>query len=121
MDNTWAMETSRERLARADGNCSEGCQGKSYNCVFELLTNNGINPVTFAASLRDLLQNGSGKYRSIMIVRRANCGKTFMLSHLQALFKIFSNSENDKYALIGADEAECIFLNDFRWSNKVIP
>ena len=101
MDNTWAMETSRERLARAnmsrmeivkeaaDGDCVEGCQGEWYNCAFEVLTSNGINPVTFAATLRDLLQNGRGKYRNIMIVGPANCGKTFMLSPLQTLFKTF--------------------------------
>ena len=56
-----------------------------------------------------------------MIVRPANCGKTFMLSPLQTLFKTFRNSENNKYAWIGADEVECIFLNDFRSSNEVIP
>ena len=39
---------------------------------------------------------------------------------LQTLFKTFLNPTNNKYAWIGADEAECIILNDFRWSNKVI-
>ena len=86
VDNTWAMETSRERLARAnmsrmeivqeaaDGDCVEGCQGEWYNCAFEMLTNNGINPVTFAAALRSLLQKGRGKCLNIMIVGPANCG-----------------------------------------------
>ena len=55
-----------------------------------------------------------------MIIGSANCGKTFMLSPLQTLFKTFSNPANDKYAWIGVDEAGCIFLNDFRWSNEVI-
>ena len=123
--NTWAMETSRERLARvnmsrmetvqeaADGDCVEGCQGEWYNGTFGVLTNNGINPVTFAAALRHLLQNSRGKYCNIIIVGPAKCGETFMLSPLQILFKTFSNPANDKHARIGADEAECIFLNDF--------
>ena len=70
--------------------------------------------------MRNLLQNGRGKYRSIMAVGPANCGKMFMLSALQTLFKGNSNPANDKYAWIGADKAECIFLNDFCWSNEVI-
>ena len=90
------------------------------NCAFEVLTNYGINPVIFAAALCDLLQNGRGKCRSIVIVGSANCGKTFMLSPFQTLFKTFSNPAHDNYAWRGVDEAECIFLSNFRWSNDAI-
>ena len=37
------------------------------------------------------------------------------------MFNTFSNPANDKYAWLGADKAQIIFLNDFRWSQEVIP
>ena len=40
----------------------------------------------------------------------ANCAKTFLFKPLQPMFKGFSNPSNDKYAWIGAKEAEIIFL-----------
>ena len=32
----------------------------------------------------------------------------------------FSNPANDKYAWLGAELAEIIFLNDFRWTPEII-
>ena len=76
--------------------------------------------IQFAAAVRDLLEKGRGKFRNIMIVGPANCAKTFILAPIQRIFKTFSNPANDKYAWIGAENSECIFLNDFRWSSELI-
>ena len=39
---------------------------------------------------------------------------------LQGIYKVFSNPANDEYAWVGAESAEAIFLNDFRWSSELI-
>jgi len=116
IENTWKMETasstlSRRELSRMDiiresalGQCSGECGGQWLQCAVEVLTSNRINPAYFASALRDLLERGRGKHRNIMIVGRANCGKTFIFRPLEVLFKTFTNPANDKYAWIGAEE-----------------
>lgn len=56
-----------------------------------------------------------------MIVGPANCGKTFILKPLTVMFKTFCNPASGSFACVGVQDAECIFLNDFRWSPTVIP
>ena len=108
-------------LAEAkSGECIEGCGGVWFDCAMEVLRNNNIHPVVFAVALRELLQNGRGKFRNIMLVGPANCGKTSLLRPLQSLYKTFSNPSNDKYAWLGVENSEVIFLNDFRWSPELI-
>ena len=55
-----------------------------------------------------------------MIAGVANCGKTFLLNLLNKIFNTFSNPASTSFAWVGAEKAECIFLNDFRWSPSVI-
>ena len=59
-----------------------------------------------------------GQIRNILIVGPADCGKTFLLSPLREIFNTFNDPGSDKYAWLGAEEAEIIFLNDFRQSKK---
>ena len=88
-------------------------------CGYEVIINNNIHPYVFAAALQDLTERGRGKIRNIMIIGPPNCGKTFLLAPLQIVFKTFSNPENDKYAWIGVEKSECIFLDDCRWSGEL--
>ena len=85
-----------------------------------VLTNNCIHPVVFAEALRDLLEKGRGMFRKVLIVGPANWVKTFLLTPLTKIFETFSNPANDKYAWLGAELAEIIFLNDFRWTPEII-
>ena len=93
--------------------------GMWLRCGYEVIINNNIHPYVFAAALRDLTERGRGKIRNIMIIGPADCGKTFLLAPLQIVFKTFSNPEKDKFAWIGAETSECIFLNEFRWSGEL--
>ncbi|CAB4020514.1 Hypothetical predicted protein [Paramuricea clavata] len=65
---------------------------------------------------------GRGKFRNLMISGQTNCAKTFMLKPLKCIFddRLFDNPANDKYAWVGADKAEVILLQDFRFSKEVI-
>ena len=132
IENAWQMQSAEYEIQRAkksriellrecgDGDCVEGCNGLWLKCAFEVLNNNYVHPIGFAAAVRNLLINGRGKFRNIMIIGPANCGKTFMLAPLQIVYNTFSNPANDKYAWIGVEKSEVIFLNDFRWSNELI-
>ena len=96
------------------------CQGQWLTCANQVLVSNGVHPYVFADRVRTLLSKGRGKLRNVIIVGPANCGKTFLLRPLGIIFKTFSNPANDKYGWVGADKAEVIFLNDFRWSSELI-
>ena len=100
--------------------CTTGCNKDWLKCALEVLKQNNQHPYVYAAAIRDLLINGRGKFRNIMIIGPANCGKTFMLKPLELIY-VFSNPANDKYAWVGADTAEIMVLQDFRWCRDSIP
>ena len=81
---------------------------------------NSINPYVYADAIRDLLIHGCVKFRNVMIMDPVNCGKSFMLKLVEIIHHAFSNPANDKYAWVGADNAEVIVLYNFRWSSKLI-
>lgn len=132
MENAWQMENAHEEIVREKKSridilraaleepCVAGCNSQWYECANEVLTKNNIHPYIFAAAVRDLIEKGRGKFRNLMIVGPANCAKTFILAPIQHIFRTFSNPANDKYAWVGAESCECIFLNDFRWSSELI-
>ena len=119
LENISRIEKVRNAAAQ---NCTEGCNGSWLQCALEVLTLNGIQPATFAGNIRELLVNGRGKFRNVMIYGPSNCAKTFMLRPLTSIFqdRLFDNPANDKYAWVGADEAEVILLQDFRFSKEVL-
>ena len=129
---TWKMQEANGKIDRgntprmdiirtaATNECVAECNGQWLQCALEVLHNNNVHPIVFAVAMRDLLVKGRGKFRNIIIVGPANCAKTFLLSPLQEIFNTFSNPANDKYAWLGAENAELIFLNDSRWSSEMI-
>ena len=85
----------------------------------DVLINNYIGEDIFAKAIMELLQQGRGKHRNILLTGPANCGKTFLLGPVTKIFKCFQNPAASSFAWLGAEEAEVILLNDFRWSEKV--
>jgi hypothetical protein len=115
--NTLRMSVVETAL---EENCGDGCDTIWIKCAKEVLRNNKVNAYVFAAAIRDLLEKGRGKNRNIMIVGPANCGKTFLLNPLNQLFQTFTNPATTSYAWVGSENAEVIFLNDFRWSPEIL-
>ena len=76
--------------------------------------------IDYAQAIVDLFVHGRSKYRNIMIVGPANCGKTFILQPLSLIFNCFQNPASTSFAWVGADEAEIIILNDLRWNTQLI-
>ena len=86
-----------------------------------ILFRNGIPESKFCEAVKSLLIKGRGKYRNILIKGPANCGKTFIIDPLNSIYRTFANPATTTFAWVGAQNAEIMFLNDFRWSEKVIP
>ena len=40
---------------------------------------------------------------------------------LNSIYHTFTNPASGTFAWVGVENAECIFLNDFRWNDKIIP
>ena len=133
MQSTWEIEEAKAKLERAKktrmellqearrSECAKGCNGDWLSCAEEILHNNGLSVEYFGEVVRDLLSKGRGKFRNIMLTGPANCGKTFLLNPLTLIFNTFCNPASGTFAWIGAETAECIFLNDFRWCPQLLP
>ena len=74
----------------------------------------------FSQAVKDLLEKGRGKFRNILFKGPANTGKTFLLNPLNIVYRSFSNPATSTFARVGAEIAELIFLNDFRWNPQII-
>ena len=132
LTTAWEMNTAQEKLDCAkkpcieipeeasQGECAAGCNGQWLTCATEVLEQNGIRKESFTTAIKDLLQNGRSKFRNVMICGPANSGKTFLLNPLTCVYETFCNPACTSFAWVGAEEAECIFLNDFRWSKQII-
>ena len=128
IENTWRMKNAQVKLDRKkksrmqivcearNGDCVQGCNMNWIRYAREVLKNNGIHPVVFASALKELLTKG----RNLLLVGRTCTGKTFLFDPLCHLFTTFVNPAVDKYAWVGAEESEVIYLNDFRWSPEMI-
>lgn len=132
LDTAWEMAAAPETLARQNNTrleilgeclqreCAPLCNSQWYVLATELLQRNGITLNSFQDSVKELLEKGRGKNRNVLIVGPANCGKTFILNPLTKVYHAFCNPASSTFAWIGAEQAECIFLNDFRWSEQII-
>ena len=126
ISTTWELHFAKETIkhtlqSRMDilteclsEECGEGCNGVWLSSAKDVLANNSIPLKVFSDAVKDLLNHGRGKYKNIMIVGPANCAKTFLLNPLTSIYKCFVNPASTTFAWVGAEEAEVIFLNDFR-------
>ena len=133
LDTTLKMKCAKEKLARTQKTCMEilteafksicpaGCNGLWLKCAREVLAKNGIDINEFANLVKESLTKGRGKHRNLMIVGPTNCGKTFILKPLTQVYATFCNPASETFASVGIENAECIFLNNFRWSAQLIP
>ena len=84
--------------------------------ALEILRNNDVNKFIFSDNVRELLREGRGKNRNLIITDPFNCGKTFILKPLNTIFDTFTNPSSCKYAFVGVKNKELMLLNDLRWT-----
>ena len=129
----WEMEKAELDLARSKltrveilyreigSPCVEGCGGRWLEMARQVLQHNDISLNDFSQAVRNVLEQGRGKYRNVFLKGPVNCGKTFLLNPLNIVFRTFTNPATTTFAWLGAETAEVIFLNDFRWCAQIIP
>ena len=129
----WEMAGAKQKLQSStmsrmellqksmEGVCANERERAWLECAQEVLEWNGISWQVFALVVTELLTKGCGKFRNLLFVGPANSAKTFLLQPLVAIFNTFCNGATATFAWVGAEQAEVVFLNDFRWSPKIIP
>ena len=132
ISTAWEMEKANELLQRSkltrlqilekclQDPCTAECDGRGVVCAQQLLAWNQVPIAVFTEAVRNLLEQGRGKFRNILIKGPANTGKTFLLNPLNTIYKSFTNPATSTFAWVGAEKAEVIFLNDFRWNSQII-
>ena len=116
-----AKKTRIELLQeQTTGECVHGCGGRWLEAAQQLLQRHNITKEDFCTAIYTALSKGRGKYRNIFIYGDTNCGKSFILAPLKVIYKTFCNPATGSFAWLGAEDAEVIFLNDFRWHPKII-
>lgn len=92
LDLAHSKLTRVEILYKELGNaCVEGSNGKWLRMAEQVLGRNSIDRLDLSEGVQNLLQEGHGKYRNMLLKGVANCGKTFLLNPLNVVFKTFSN------------------------------
>ena len=74
----------------------------------------------FCNAIYIALAKGRGKYQNVYIHGPTNYGKSFILSPLKVIYKAFCNPATRSFAWIREEDAEIIYLNDFRWHPSII-
>ena len=77
LNTTLEIDNAQEKLNRsqksrieilkeaAQGGCVSGCEGQWHSCALEVLEQNGICKQAFTNSIKELLENGRGKFRNL--------------------------------------------------------
>ena len=129
----WKLEEAEEKAERSKKTrieilysklgeeCVAGCNRHWLEMAVAVLERNNIKQADFAEAVRNGLEKGRGKYRNAYLKGPANCAKTFLLNPLNTVYNTFSNPATTTFAWVGSEEAEVLFLNDFRWSPHIIP
>ena len=128
---TWELENAPEEEARAKKSRLDILvESKSAACVCgsrwkvaarEILRWNEIRLSEFQDAVITAIRKGRGKGRNIMLIGRANCGKTFLFEPLTRIFHCFESPASGSFAWVGVEHKELVFLNDYRWTPAQIP
>ena len=110
----WLFQDAQKGECVADGN------GQWKLLAKQTLERNNSCVEEFSLTLTNLLVKRRGKGRKILIVAAASCTKTFLIKPLCTIFNAFDNPSKRTFNWVGVEEAEIIFLNDFRWSESII-
>ena len=96
------------------------CQDQYRLAAVEVLERNEINIESFKSAVLKAIQYGRDKHNNVLLHGKSDSGKTFLLKPLVKIFKTFESPATGTFAWVGAEKAECVFLNDLRWSEKLI-
>ena len=107
-------------ILREAGSKECKCADQFVLSAVEILRANRIDIKAFKRKVFDVLNEGRKKGNNLMIIGPANCGKTFLFRPLTEIFDTFVSPAHGTFAWVGAEKAEVVFLNDLRWSEKLM-
>ena len=96
------------------------CLGEWLRSANKILNFSDISKREFAWAIQTTLEKGKRKKQNVMLIGPTNCGKSFLLNPLKDISNAFVNPANSTFACVGAETAEIVHLNDFRWDEKII-
>ena len=112
------LEQARSEDHHYDEKLNKTCAGEWVPAAIEVLQKNNISVEWFANLIKNALQKGRGKKNKILIHGGTNRAKSFMFL---PIFKTFSCPSDTIFNWVDAPEMEVIFLNDLRYSDKIMP
>ena len=116
-----AMKKSRMELVREVAANANNCVCDQYGLwlmlAFDVCEKNEIPWKTMSNAFHNLLENGRGKHRNIILAGEKNCAKTFLLEPLTLVFgeQCFHTPPSSTFGWMGVDKSLVIYLNDYRW------
>ena len=87
--------------------------------ALDLLRKNHIDLNDFCSKMFRAIHVGRNKHVNIMITGPSNCGKTFLLEPLNVIYRnrVLNTPASSMFGWKGVEDAQIIYLNDFRWVN----
>lgn len=116
-----AMKKSRMEFVREIAANQKSCVCNQYGLwlvlAFDVCEKNNIPWKTLSNAFLNLLENGRGKNRNIILAGERNCAKTFLLEPLTLVFgkQCFHTPPSSTFGWMGVDKSLVIYLNDYRW------
>jgi hypothetical protein len=116
-----AMKRSRMDVISDIAANKENCVCQEYGLwlvlAFDVCAKNGIEWKTMSNALHNLLENGRGKHRNLILTGERNCAKTFLLEPLTLVFgeQCFHTPPSSTFGWMGVEKSQVIYLNDYRW------
>ena len=100
--------------------CVSNCEGKWLEAAVNLLNRNEISVSVFAQAVLTLLEKRKSKVQKPVYTWSCQLRESFVLAPLKSIYGTFCNPATGTFAWVGAEEAEIIMLNDFRWKPSII-
>ena len=87
------------------------CQDQYRLAAVEVFERNEINLESFKSAVLKAIEFGREKH-NVLLHGISDSGKTFLLKPLVKIFNTFESPATGTFAWVGAEKAECVFLND---------
>lgn len=139
IQTAWTLEEAEENLRREsvprldlleltlsddhryDADLDKTCKGEWLSAAVEIIQKNGMDVDWFRTLIWKALRHGRSKKNNIMIIGATNHAKSFLFMPLTHIYRCFSCPSDNKFNWVGAPEKEVVFLNDFRYSDSMMP
>ena len=133
ISDAWRMEGAQRTLALRqktrlnimqefvrNNTCTCPTRGLWLTLAIDMCFKNNLCPNTIGGKIYKSLIGGRKKHNNLLIIGASNCAKTFLLEPLNVVFTHVQNTPaSSLFGWLGVEQAQVIYLNDFRWVNPI--